>query len=45
MLSRICIKCKDKSSCAKRFVNARKGEFVYCPDGSKILIDVEWIIA
>lgn len=45
MLSHDCHDCKQILSCKKRFVNVRKGEFVYCPDGDRHLVDIdeEWI--
>jgi len=42
MLSRCCINCSVKRQCAKRFINVRKGEFVYCPDGSRQLVDLNF---
>lgn len=46
MLSRACISCSEKIKCKKRFVNVRKGEFVYCPDGARQLVDINenWIV-
>lgn len=43
MLARACEDCSHKRDCARRFVNAKKGDFVYCPDGSQYLIDIEEI--
>jgi predicted SprT family Zn-dependent metalloprotease len=45
MLSRDCDGCGQKTLCNKRFITVRKGEFVYCKDGSKHLVDInqEWI--
>jgi len=45
MLSHDCHKCKQILNCQKRFVNVRKGEFVYCPDGDRHLVDIDedWI--
>lgn len=45
MLSRNCDGCPHQRECKKRFINARKGDFVYCPDGSRNLVDVneEWL--
>lgn len=45
MLSRDCDGCGQISTCKKRFMTVRKGEFVYCNDGSRHLVDVEqeWI--
>lgn len=41
MLSKECINCKDRHNCSKRFINAKKGDYIYCPDGSQILIEIE----
>jgi hypothetical protein len=49
MLSHDCYKCPfgitECKKCRQRYVNVRKGEFVYCPDGSRHLVDIEedWI--
>lgn len=45
MLSRSCDGCENQKLCKKRFVSVKKGEFVYCPDGSRHLVDInpEWI--
>lgn len=45
MLSRNCVSCTQKKLCGKRFITVEKGEFVYCPDGSRHLVDVnsEWV--
>ncbi len=45
MLSLDCQQCPQKKLCEKRFVTVDKGQFVYCPDGSRHLVDVniEWI--
>ncbi len=47
MISRDCYKCpfKEQRNCRQRFINVRKGEFVYCPDGDRHLVDIdeEWI--
>lgn len=47
MLSKNCSKCPNpiKKKCAVRFVTVKKGEFVYCADGSRHLVDSngEWI--
>lgn len=42
MLSGQCRGCSEMRRCAKRFVNVRKGEFVYCPDGSRCLVDEDF---
>ncbi len=39
MLSRDCDGCSQFKECAKRFKNAKKGEKVYCPDGTAHLVD------
>lgn len=46
MLAKKCIDCKNKKSCSLRFITVKKGEFVYCNDGSKLLVDInnEWMI-
>lgn len=46
MLSRCCDGCSLRKPCSIRFINVKKNEFVYCPDGSKLLVDteMEWII-
>lgn len=41
MLSRCCDGCSLRKACKVRFINAKKGEFCFCPDGSKQLIDTE----
>lgn len=45
MLSRNCDGCPEMRRCKERFVNVRKGEFVYCPNGSRQLVDIneEWL--
>jgi len=46
MLSRSCYGCTQQKLCSKRFIQVKKGEFVYCPNGSRQLVDInqEWII-
>ena len=39
MLSRDCDGCPTQKECAKRFYKAKKGDKVYCPDGTVHLID------
>lgn len=39
MLSRDCDGCPHMKACSVRFAHARKGEKVYCPDGTVHLID------
>ncbi len=41
MLSRDCDGCPSKQigGCSKRFRTVRIGEFVYCPNGDKHLVD------
>lgn len=41
MLSRDCGNCINFQKCKIRFINVKKGEFVYCNDGSRHLIDCE----
>lgn len=41
MLSRNCDGCPEIQRCKIRFVNVKKGEFVYCKDGSRQLVDYE----
>lgn len=49
MLSHDCVNCKfgntEKRKCEIRFITVRKGEKVYCPDGSQhiVTINEEWI--
>lgn len=45
MLSRNCDGCTRLHKCQTRFIQAKKGDFVYCPDGSRHLVDVneDWI--
>ena len=43
MLSRNCDNCPLIKKCKIRFINVKKGEFVYCPDGSRQLVDCEEI--
>jgi hypothetical protein len=43
MLSRDCHGCPKTRECKIRFVNVKKGEFVYCPDGARNLVDCEEI--
>jgi len=45
MLSLDCQKCSQRKLCEKRFITVTKGEFVYCIDGSRHLVDVnkEWL--
>lgn len=35
MLSKECKKCKLKDFCELLYLDVQKGEYVYCPDGSK----------
>lgn len=44
-LSRDCDGCPLIRECKKRFITVEKGEFVYCPDGDRHLVDVkgEWL--
>lgn len=46
MLSRNCDGCPLMRKCEQRYANVRKGEFVYCPDGSRHLVDIEpeWLL-
>ncbi|NLE05319.1 MAG: hypothetical protein GX638_11045 [Crenarchaeota archaeon] len=39
MLSRDCDGCSQYKACSRRYRNAKKGEKVYCPDGTAHLID------
>ncbi len=39
MLSRDCDGCSMLKDCSKRYQKAKKGEKVYCPDGTAHLID------
>jgi len=39
MLSRDCDGCPHMRACSVRFAHAKKGEKVYCPDGTVHLID------
>lgn len=39
MLSRDCDGCPNLKECSKRFQKAKKGDKVYCPDGTVHLID------
>lgn len=40
MLSRNCDGCTQRKLCQKRFITVEKGDFVYCPDGSRQLVDI-----
>ncbi len=40
MLSRACDGCYRKHvDCARRFQLVKQGEYVYCPDGTRLLVD------
>ena len=39
MLSRDCDGCTQQKLCKKRFIQVEKGNFVYCPDGDRHLVD------
>lgn len=39
MLSRSCDGCRLLKECKIRFTNVKISEFVYCPDGSRQLVD------
>lgn len=39
MLSRDCDGCSQLKGCSKRFSKVKKGEKVYCPDGTAHLVD------
>ena len=39
MLSRDCDGCSQMKVCNKRFIEAHRGEKVYCPDGTAHLVD------
>lgn len=41
MLSHDCVGCPEMRRCKIRFANVRKGEFVYCPDGDRHLVDID----
>lgn len=47
MLSKDCYKCPNRirKQCEIRFVTVKKGEFVYCADGSRHLVELngDWI--
>lgn len=43
MLSKNCDGCPEIQKCKIRFINVKKGEFVYCKDGSRHLVDCEGI--
>jgi len=45
MLSKNCNGCSQRKLCDTRFIQVKKNEFVYCPDGSRQLVDIneEWI--
>ena len=38
-LSNCCRGCSQRRFCETRFIQVRKGEFIYCPDGSRLLVD------
>ena len=44
MLSRDCDGCSQLEKCSKRYKMARKGEKVYCSDGTAHLIDQDTIV-
>ena len=44
MLSRDCDGCSQLKPCSQRYKMARKGEKVYCSDGTAHLIDQDTII-
>ena len=46
MLSRDCDGCSQLKSCKNRFKKVKKGEKVYCPDGTAHLVDQDnqWFI-
>lgn len=39
MLSRNCDGCINIQKCKIRFIQVKKGEFIYCIDGSRNLVD------
>lgn len=39
MLSRDCDGCPHRKACHNRFIQVKKGEFVYCSDGDRHLVD------
>jgi hypothetical protein len=39
MLSKCCDGCYLRYRCETQFESVKKGEFVYCPDGSRNLVD------
>ena len=41
MLSRNCDGCSQLKTCKNRFIKVKKGEKVYCPDGTVHLVDEE----
>ncbi len=41
MLSRNCDGCSQLKTCKNRFIKVKKGEKVYCPDGTVNLVDKE----
>lgn len=42
MLSRDCDGCGLIYKCKIRYIQVRKGECVYCPNGDRHLVDSEW---
>lgn len=42
MLSRDCDGCSQLKSCKIRYESVKKGEKVYCPDGTVHLVDEEF---
>ena len=46
MLSKDCYGCINIHKCRQRFLQVKKGEFVYCPDGDRHLVDVneDWLV-
>ncbi len=43
MLSSDCDGCGEMEACYRRFHRARKGDKVYCPDGTVHLVDQEFV--
>jgi hypothetical protein len=42
MLADKCGYCKNLNECNTRFVNAVKGDKIYCPDGSVLVVNVNY---
>lgn len=45
MLSGSCRSCPERFRCRIRYSTVRSGEFIYCSDGSRVLVDGNEVVS